>query len=75
MIPLSNRFSACRMTPTRVQRSSACVDMCVWVGLAMTSIIYCVGSQLGSCSIIKGTIETLTLRYPVGEVPEFKHFA
>lgn len=49
--------------------------MYVWVGLEMTSILYCVGSQLDSCSIINGTIEILTLRCPVAEVPEFKRLA
>ncbi len=73
--PRLNCFSACHTTRTCVLRSSVCVDMCVWVGLEMTSIIYCVGSQLGSCSIINGTVEILTLRYPVGEEHEFKPFA
>ena len=68
-------FSTCHTSVTCVQRSSACVDMCVWVGLEMTSILYCVGSQLDSCSIINGTIEILTLCCPVGEVPEFKRLA
>lgn len=57
-------------TTTCVQRSSARVDMCVWVGLEMTNVIFCVGSQLGSCSIINQTIETLTLSCPLGEVPD-----
>lgn len=53
-------------------RPSACVDI-VRVGLEMTSIIYCVVSQLGSCSIINWTTETPTLRCLAGEVPQFKH--
>ncbi|KAI4804128.1 hypothetical protein KUCAC02_025769 [Chaenocephalus aceratus] len=57
-----------------VKRSSACVDIHVWVGLEMTSIIYCVGSQLDSCSIINETIEMLTPGCPLGEVPEFKRY-
>lgn len=35
-------------------------------GLELTSIMYCVASQLGFCSIINRTIEILTLRRPVG---------
>lgn len=60
---------------TCVQYTSACVDRCVWVGLEMTSIIYCVGSQLDSCSIINWTIEVLTPRCPLGDVPVFKQLA